>query len=611
MRALVLGGTRSGKSAFAEEMAGRAGAVRYIATAVVDPADADFAERVAAHRSRRPEGWSVVEGDPVDALNASAPMTLIDDLGTWLTARIDARAAWESPRGIVAPDVDALVAAIEGYEQPLVIVSPEVGLGVLPATRSARLFTDEIGDLNQRVAALCDEVYLVVAGVPTRIKGAKVAAGSGIAAPASDAEATTVAAATATAAAVADSAPSKGAATRVSEPGPAETSSDVTANGTPATVSAPGIPSATDPMYDVSGGAPVFETVTPPDPHVRVRAQERQLQLTKPAGSLGRLEVLGNWLAACQGVCPPRQFERARVVVFAGDHGIARHGVSAFPSEVTVQMVANFMAGGAAVNALARLSGATVRVVDIAVDADTDPSVSAYKVRRSSGAIDREDALTEAQVHAALAAGRAIADEEIDGGADLLIAGDMGIGNTTPATVLIAAITDTEPVLAVGRGTGVDDAGWIRKTAAIRDAMWRARPHLKDPAALLRVAGGADLAAMAGYLAQAAVRRTPVILDGVVVTAAALLADALAPGAKAWWVAGHRSTEPAHQLALTKLGLEPLVSMDMRLGEGSGAVTALPILRSAIATLSEMATFADAGVSTKDEPATAATDVPS
>ncbi|WP_429415701.1 nicotinate-nucleotide--dimethylbenzimidazole phosphoribosyltransferase [Nocardia sp. GAS34] len=611
MRALVLGGTRSGKSAFAEEMAGRAGVVRYIATAVVDPADADFAERVAAHRSRRPEGWSVVEGDPVDALNASAPMTLIDDLGTWLTARIDARAAWESPRGIVAPDADALVAAIEGYEQPLVIVSPEVGLGVLPATRSARLFTDEIGDLNQRVAALCDEVYLVVAGVPTRIKGAGVAAGSGIAAPASDAEATTVAAATATAAAVADSAPSKGAATRVSEPGPAETSSDVTANGTLATVSASTIPSAADPMYDVSGGAPVFETVTPPDPHARVRAQERQLQLTKPAGSLGRLEVLGNWLAACQGVCPPRQFERARVVVFAGDHGIARHGVSAFPSEVTVQMVANFMAGGAAVNALARLSGATVRVVDIAVDADTDPSVSAHKVRRSSGAIDREDALTEAQVHAALAAGRAIADEEIDGGADLLIAGDMGIGNTTPATVLIAAITDTEPVLAVGRGTGVDDAGWIRKTAAIRDAMWRARPHLKDPAALLRVAGGADLAAMAGYLAQAAVRRTPVILDGVVVTAAALLADALAPGAKAWWVAGHRSTEPAHQLALTKLGLEPLVSMDMRLGEGSGAVTALPILRSAIATLSEMATFADAGVSTKDEPATAATDAPS
>jgi nicotinate-nucleotide--dimethylbenzimidazole phosphoribosyltransferase len=268
-------------------------------------------------------------------------------------------------------------------------------------------------------------------------------------------------------------------------------------------------------------------------------------------------------------------------------------------------MVANFLAGGAAVNALARLADATVRAVDIAVDGDTDPAVSTHKVRRASGAIDREDALTQDEVHAALAAGRAIADEEIDGGADLLIAGDMGIGNTTPATVLIAAITDTEPVLAVGRGTGVDDRGWMRKAAAVRDAMWRARPYLKDPIALLRVAGGADLAAMAGYLAQAAVRRTPVILDGVVVTAAALLAEALAPGATAWWVAGHRSTEPAHQVALTKLGLEPLVTMDMRLGEGSGAVTALPLLRASIAALSDMATFAEAGVSTADEPAAA------
>jgi len=641
----VLGGTRSGKSAFAEELAGRAGAVRYIATAVVDSADGDFAERVAAHRRRRPAGWSVVEGDPVAALAEPAPMTLIDDLGTWLTARIDARAAWESPRGTAAPDIDALIAAVTGYDRPLVIVSPEVGLGVLPATHSGRLFTDEIGDLNQRVAALCDEVYLVIAGVPTLIKGA--ATGTGTAATTSGGTndsasafttatavtvtatttATTAAApsvpgvstglnggataeASAMAAAVPDSAAAASLQSDVVAGSPASDSAvasggavaDEAANGSAATVSASEIPPAGDPMYDLSGDAPVFGSVTAPDPHVRVQAQERQLQLTKPVGSLGRLETLGNWLAACQGRCPPRQFERARVVVFAGDHGIARHGVSAFPSEVTVQMVANFLAGGAAVNALARLSGATVRVVDIAVDADTDPSVSAYKVRRSSGAIDREDALTEVQVHAALAAGRAIADDEIDGGADLLIAGDMGIGNTTPATVLIAAITDTEPVLAVGRGTGVDDAGWMRKTAAIRDAMWRARPHLKDPAALLRVAGGADLAAMAGYLAQAAVRRTPVILDGVVVTAAALLADALAPGAKAWWVAGHRSTEPAHQVALTKLGLEPLVTMDMRLGEGSGAVTALPILRAAIAALSEMATFADAGVSTKDEP---------
>nr|WP_245865894.1 nicotinate-nucleotide--dimethylbenzimidazole phosphoribosyltransferase [Rhodococcus kyotonensis] len=342
--------------------------------------------------------------------------------------------------------------------------------------------------------------------------------------------------------------------------------------------------------------------VSPPSADARKAASERQRILTKPAGSLGRIEEIGEWIAACQDACPPQPLTRPRVVVFAGDHGVTAHGVSAYPAEVTGQMVANFLAGGAAVNALAATAGATVRVVDISVDSDTDPSVSNYKVRRSSGSIDREDALTEEEVRAAIDAGRAIADEEVDSGADLLVAGDMGIGNTTPATALIAALTDTEPVAAVGRGTGVDDAGWMRKTAAIRDAMRRARPVVKDPVALLRVAGGADIAAMAGFVAQAAHRRTPVILDGVVVTAAALVAEEAARGAREWWVAGHRSTEPAHSIALRHLRIEPLLELDMRLGEGSGALVALPLIHAAIATLSQMSTFADAGVSTEATP---------
>lgn len=347
-----------------------------------------------------------------------------------------------------------------------------------------------------------------------------------------------------------------------------------------------------------------FEPVSAPDALVRAAAVARQAQLTKPAGALGRLEELGNWVAACQSACPPAQFERARVLVFAGDHGVARHGVSAYPSEVTAQMVANILGGGAAVNALAAVAGASVRVVDIAVDADTDPSVSEHKVRRGSGSVDREDALTEDEVLAALAAGRAIADEEIDAGADLLIAGDMGIGNTTPATALIATLTGTEPVAAIGRGTGVDDAGWSRKLAAVRDTMRRIRPVAKrQPVELLRIGGGADIAAIAGFLARAAARRTPVILDGMVVTAAALVAEDLADGAKAWWVAGHRSSEPAHRLALRHLRLEPLLDLDMRLGEASGALAALPLLRAAVAALGEMATFGDAGVSTAAEPA--------
>lgn len=344
----------------------------------------------------------------------------------------------------------------------------------------------------------------------------------------------------------------------------------------------------------------LFRPVDPPDADIAREAVARQAALTKPGKSLGRLEDLAVWIASCQGVCPPHRFARTRAIVFAGDHGVARHGVSAYPPEVTAQMVANIQSGGAAINALATVSGATVRVVDMAVDADTDDAISTYKVRRSSGSIDREDALTDDEVIAALTAGRDIADDEIDGGADLLVVGDMGIGNTTPATVLIAAITNTEPVAAVGRGTGVDDAGWMRKTAAVRDALRRARPAVKDPVALLRTVGGADLAAMTGFLVQAAVRRTPVILDGVVVSAAALVANDMSVGASAWWISGHRSTEPAHTLALKHLRAEPILDLGMRLGEGSGAMVALPVLSGAVATLADMATFSDAGVSTAD-----------
>jgi nicotinate-nucleotide--dimethylbenzimidazole phosphoribosyltransferase len=341
-----------------------------------------------------------------------------------------------------------------------------------------------------------------------------------------------------------------------------------------------------------------FPRIVAPDDVAATAARDRQKSLTKPPGSLGRLEDLSVWVAACQGVCPPRQFERTRVVVFAGDHGVTASGVSAFPPEVTAQMVANFDAGGAAVNVLAGVAGAGVRVVDIAVDCDEPltPAIGAHKVRRGSRNLAVEDPLTADEVRAAVQAGKQIADEEVDAGADLLIVGDMGIGNTTAATTLVAVITGTEPVAAVGRGTGIDDAGWMRKTTAVRDAMYRARHHAGDPMALLQTCGGADLAAMAGFCAQAAVRRTPVLLDGVVVTAAALVADRLAPGARQWWQAGHRSTEPAHSLALARLDLEPIVDLKMRLGEGTGALVAVPIVRAAVATLASMATFGEASV---------------
>ncbi|KUI03064.1 nicotinate-nucleotide--dimethylbenzimidazole phosphoribosyltransferase [Mycobacterium sp. IS-3022] len=346
-----------------------------------------------------------------------------------------------------------------------------------------------------------------------------------------------------------------------------------------------------------------FPAVETPDADAAAAARARQNRLTKPPGSLGRLEDLAVWVASCQGICPPRQFQRARVVVFAGDHGVAAAGVSAYPADVTAQMVANFDAGGAAINALAEVAGATVRVVDIAVDTQQShsPSIGAHKVRRGSGNIAVEDALSADELTAALEAGRRIADDEVDSGADLLIAGDMGIGNTTPATTLVAALSDSEPVAVVGRGTGVDDAGWARKTAAVRDALYRGRASVTDPAALLRICGGADIAAMAGFCAQAAVRRTPLLLDGLVVTAAALVAERLAPGARLWWQAAHRSPEPAHAVALDRLGLDPILDMRMRLGEGTGAAVALPVVRAAVAALASMATFDEAGVTPASE----------
>ena len=342
-----------------------------------------------------------------------------------------------------------------------------------------------------------------------------------------------------------------------------------------------------------------FADIPPLDGRAGAAARRRQDLLTKPPGSLGRLEDLSIWVASCQGDCPPKQFERARIVVFAGDHGVAGTGVSAYPPEVTAQMVANIEAGGAAINTLAEAAGATVRVVDMAVDRDQSPgdATTTHKVRRSSGNIATEDALLLDEAIAAIEAGRRIADDEVDAGADLLIVGDMGIGNTTAATTLIAALIGTEPVAAVGRGTGIDDAAWSRKTAAVRDALYRSRDRRDDPVALLAACGGADLAAMAGFCAQSAVRRTPLLLDGVVVTAAALVADRMAPGARAWWRAGHRSPEPAHSLALAELGLDPIVDLGLRLGEGTGAAVALPILRAAVSLLASMATFTDAGVS--------------
>lgn len=334
----------------------------------------------------------------------------------------------------------------------------------------------------------------------------------------------------------------------------------------------------------------------------RTDAVQRLDRLTKPQGALGLLEDIAVWICGVQGVCPPKPFASPSVVVVAGDHGTARSGTSAYPPEVTAQMVANMIAGGAAVNVLAERCGADVVVVDAAVDSDypglpVPSGITERRIRRGSGPIDTEDALSEAEVRAALQLGDALAEERRSAGTDLVIVADMGIGNTTPASALIAALTDGDPVAVTGRGTGIDDATWMRKAAVIRDALWRTRADRDDPHALLRRLGGADLAVMCGLLLGCAERGIPVLLDGLVVTSAALVAERMQPGVVQWWAAGHRSAEPAHTLALASLGLDPVLSLSMRLGEGSGALTALPVVQSAAALLAGMATFDSAGVS--------------
>ena len=328
-------------------------------------------------------------------------------------------------------------------------------------------------------------------------------------------------------------------------------------------------------------------------------ARERLDSLVKPLGSLGRLEELAIWLAGAQGQCPPRPLDRVRVVVFAGDHGVAQGGVSAYPPEVTAAMVRTFVAGRAGVSVLARQHGVGVRVLDLGVDADLSDlgaDVTRFKIRRGSGSIDREDALTADELDAAFAAGVAVADEEVDAGADLLIAGDMGIGNSTVAAALVGAALSLTPLDVVGTGTGVDDEAWARKVAALRDALHRSRKVRNDGLALLRTIGSADTAAMTGFLLQAAVRRTPVLLDGVVSCACALVGRRMVEDSRHWWLAGTRSTEPAQRRSLDVLGLEPLIDLGMRLGEGTGALAALPLLRSAQAMCAEMGTLAELGL---------------
>jgi nicotinate-nucleotide--dimethylbenzimidazole phosphoribosyltransferase len=339
----------------------------------------------------------------------------------------------------------------------------------------------------------------------------------------------------------------------------------------------------------------------PPRPDVRAEAaaRDRQRQLTKPPGSLGRLEELACWFAA-RARQPVPQTPRAEIWVFAADHGVAARGVSAFPQAVTRQMVANFAAGGAAINVLARLSACRIEIVDVGVatDGGTAPGVRNERVRAGSRDLASGAAMTLEETRVACAVGERCARESVARGVTLLIAGEMGIANSTAAACLICALTGAEPASVVGRGTGVDDATLAQKLAVVRGALLRAVSHPPHPPLrILAELGGFEIAALAGLYAEAARSGVPVLLDGYISGAAALVAEALVPAAREWMLASHRSAEAGHSITLAALGLEPLLDLGMRLGEGTGAAIALPIVRAALALHREMATFAEGGVS--------------
>ena len=330
-------------------------------------------------------------------------------------------------------------------------------------------------------------------------------------------------------------------------------------------------------------------------------AQARQARMTKPAGSLGVLEDVSVQLAGLAGQCPPPMPEPAALAIFAADHGVHAQGVTPWPQEVTAQMVANFLAGGAVVNAFAAQSGAEVVVVDVGVAAHLDevPGLLVRKVRAGTADLAVGPAMSNGDALQAVEIGIAVANELAGGGARVLLTGDMGIANTTASAALICAFTGADPQDATGLGTGVDTQTHAHKIAVVRGALDLHRPDPADPLGVLAAVGGLEHAAIAGFILGAAARRVPVVLDGVIAGAAALAAHALAPECMAACVAGHRSSEPGHAIALRHLGLRPLVDLGLRLGEGTGAALALPLGQSAVRALREVATFDSAGVTEK------------
>lgn len=347
--------------------------------------------------------------------------------------------------------------------------------------------------------------------------------------------------------------------------------------------------------------AHLFPPMPPLDQAAMQAARSRQSILTKPAGSLGRLEALSIQVAGITARALPHIRDKV-VLVMAGDHGVVAEGVSLYPAEVTPQMVLNFLNGGAAINVLAQHAGARVVVVDMGVAADLPPHphLVVKKVARGTANIARGPAMTRAQALQAIESGAAVVSDEIGNGLDLLVTGDMGIGNTTPSAAIAAALTGFPVSTIAGRGTGLDDIRLAHKIAVIERSLQVNCPHGEDGLDVLAKVGGFEIGGLAGAILAAASARIPVVIDGFISTAAAMIAAQLCPPVKQVLIAGHRSQELGHQLMLEWLGLTPVLDLDLRLGEGTGGVLAASLVEASCKILSEMASFGEAGVSQKE-----------
>ncbi len=342
----------------------------------------------------------------------------------------------------------------------------------------------------------------------------------------------------------------------------------------------------------------ITANIQPPDAEAMEVARRRLDCLTKPHGSLGRLEDLAVQIAGIRGGFE-KPLQKKLIVTMAADHGVVAEGVSAYPQEVTLQMVMNFLNGGAAINVLARHYGVRVLVVDMGVAADMPERAGLVvkKIAPGSGNIAREPAMTRAQALASLLAGATVVEDELKKGLDILGVGEMGIGNTTPAAAIAAALTGCTLEQAVGRGTGVDDDGLTRKKDAVRRALLVNKPGAGDGLDVLQKVGGFEIGGMAGAMLAAAAARVPVMLDGFISTAAAMIAAVIAPQIKPYLIASHCSHENGHRLMLDWLEKSPLAALNLRLGEGTGAAMGISLAEAAVKIMNEMATFEEAGVS--------------